>query len=261
MPGSYWDGCPTADKQKIFKCLTVEFIAMHDYGGGIKGGGMQVKEMGESGTGSLELGDASGEVFVIPYPTPFLQFFYDANPDMLPESMRPVATPAQSTERAGEPGVEVKPEKEKPPVFDYLTPVSSTLNVSGPKRGTYTNVYTCCIDVGGRACGGKVTLYSSGDNKAETTSNAFIHIRKAALKCDFHKAVIDRLDSTSSNRVWKNGEYLPMMSFAEAFPHHVAYVWCRADGILGAHTGKKPSFRKYIRGAYDSGPPTLSHPS
>ena len=32
VPGSYWEGCPAGDKEKIFKCLVVEFITVHDFG-------------------------------------------------------------------------------------------------------------------------------------------------------------------------------------------------------------------------------------
>ena len=31
--GKYWDGCPLADRTKIFKCIVVEFAALHDFGG------------------------------------------------------------------------------------------------------------------------------------------------------------------------------------------------------------------------------------
>ena len=264
VPGKYWAGCAAADKQKIFKCLVVDFIAVHDFGGGVKGAGMHVKEMGESGTGSLEVGVASGDVFVIAYPTPFLQFFYDANPEMLPSGMRPVTEGGAGTTASADVDLEggdqqeqtTKQEKtQKPPVFDFLNPISSTLVTAGRKRGCYSNKYTCGIDVGGRLCGASITLYANGPRSSETSSNAFSHIRSAATnadgttKCEFHKVVIDKLDDTNANRVLKEGHFVPVMSFAEAFPHHVDYVWCRADGVLGAHTGKKPSFRRYVRGA------------
>lgn len=38
------------------------------------------------------------------------------------------------------------------------------------------------------------------------------------------------------------------MSFREAFPHHIKYVMCRAQGLFTATLGKKPHFRKYVRG-------------
>ena len=137
----------------------------------------------------------------------------------------------------------------KLPVFDHLQQVSSTLNTMGPNRGKYTNKYTCSIAcANGIPCGVPITLYGNG--KSESTSNAFKHIREKAEKCPYHKAVIDQLDETNAKRV-KNadGNFVPVHSFDEAFPHHVDYVWCRAAGIFGASTGKKPEFRHYVRGA------------
>ena len=32
VPGTYWDHCPANDKDKIFKCLVVEFVACYDFG-------------------------------------------------------------------------------------------------------------------------------------------------------------------------------------------------------------------------------------
>ena len=86
--GSFWDKCPADDKAKIFKCLVVEFRAIHDFGAGRKGAGMLVKEMDESGEGSLEPGVASGEEFVMPCPTPFLQYYYTANKNELEPTVR-----------------------------------------------------------------------------------------------------------------------------------------------------------------------------
>ena len=40
--------------------------------------------MGPEGTGSLELGDASGEIFHMEYPQPFLKYYYNTFPDETP---------------------------------------------------------------------------------------------------------------------------------------------------------------------------------
>jgi hypothetical protein len=45
VPGKFWDGCPSADKEKRYKCIVVEFLAVHDFGGGRKGSAFKVKEM------------------------------------------------------------------------------------------------------------------------------------------------------------------------------------------------------------------------
>jgi hypothetical protein len=87
-PGKYWTGCSASDKEKRYLCTVFEFIAVHDFGGGIKGAGFQVKEMGEDGKGSLELGVASGEVFILAYPHPFLEYYWYANRSELDASVR-----------------------------------------------------------------------------------------------------------------------------------------------------------------------------
>ena len=61
----FWDNCPAADKNKAYQCIVVEFHPTYDFGAGFKNAGYLVKEMGESGDGSLELGVASGEQFMI----------------------------------------------------------------------------------------------------------------------------------------------------------------------------------------------------
>ena len=69
--GKYWHGCPSADKEKRFMCIVVEFVALHDFGDGVKGASFKLKEMGEDGRGNLEPGIASGDEFVMAYPLPF----------------------------------------------------------------------------------------------------------------------------------------------------------------------------------------------
>ena len=73
IQGSDWGSCPAADKDKWFKCIVRQFEAVHDFPGGTKSAGFQVQEMGESGEGSLEPGIASGDVFWVTYPNPFLE--------------------------------------------------------------------------------------------------------------------------------------------------------------------------------------------
>ena len=41
VPGSWWDNCPAADKDKVYKCMVVDFVAMHDFGN-YKGSGYKV---------------------------------------------------------------------------------------------------------------------------------------------------------------------------------------------------------------------------
>ena len=94
VPGKYWTGCPSADKDKRFQCIVIEFAALHDFGDGVKGSGFKLKEMGEDGRGSLEPGVASGEEFIMAYPHPFLECYYFANRAELAEPVRKKAFPA-----------------------------------------------------------------------------------------------------------------------------------------------------------------------
>lgn len=41
VPGSYWDNCPAADKDKMYKCVVIDFVALHDFGT-YKGSGFTV---------------------------------------------------------------------------------------------------------------------------------------------------------------------------------------------------------------------------
>jgi hypothetical protein len=86
--GQVWQNCSKHDKEKRYKCIVVEFLAMHDFGDGKKGAVFKVKEMGEDGRGSLEPGVASGEEFVIAYPQPFLEYYYFENRSELPPDVR-----------------------------------------------------------------------------------------------------------------------------------------------------------------------------
>jgi len=57
-----------------------------------------------------------------------------------------------------------------------------------------------------------------------------------------------RLEATNARTVQTaDGEFVPVMNFEEAFPHHCDYVWCRARGIFSASMGLKPLFRSYVR--------------
>jgi hypothetical protein len=249
-PGKWWRGCPAADKEKRFKCIVVEFVACHDFGDSIKGAGFKCKEMGEDGKGSLEPGVASGSEFVMAYPNPFLEYFWYENRLELEPAIRvklfpqmndvaggselPVAIAgdgatdgAAADANADEQKLVVKEEKQKRPlIFDHLDLVSSTLNVSGSQRGKFTVKYACAVMLPNGKCGGSVTCYKTGDGKAETTSNAWTHLCDKAARCPIHRDVLASLEAKNPKAVQlENGEYVRVMSFEEAFPHHVDYVW------------------------------------
>ena len=71
-----------------------------------------------------------------------------------------------------------------------------------------------------------MTCYKTGDGKAETTSNAWTHFREKAKTCPVHKELLAGLEAKNSKTVQlADGEYVRVMSFEEAFRHHVDYVW------------------------------------
>ena len=67
VPGDFWDKCPAADKDKIFKCVIRDHSIAHRFAVGPMSPAYQLQEMGERGSGSLEQGDSSGEVFWMQY--------------------------------------------------------------------------------------------------------------------------------------------------------------------------------------------------
>ena len=165
VPGNYWHGATAAEKLKVFQCTVREFKAIHTFDAGRKGAGFEVQEMGEGGTGSLEPGVASGEVFVIPYPSPFLEFFYAANPEELPlerphSGGEPAADAGATEEREGEEDGEqdahaVENTSGDALVFKFITLVSDTLTAAGPKRGSRALKYKCnCSE----ACAASIVL-------------------------------------------------------------------------------------------------------
>ena len=63
---------PPEEANITYQCLVREFDAAHKFERGCMSMGYEMQEMGESGTGSLEPGVASGEVVWMRYPSPFL---------------------------------------------------------------------------------------------------------------------------------------------------------------------------------------------
>jgi len=54
VPGSFWDKCPAADMDKLFKCVLRDFSIAHKFTVGPPMAAFQMQEMGERGGGSLE---------------------------------------------------------------------------------------------------------------------------------------------------------------------------------------------------------------
>ena len=138
--GSFWSGCPEADKKERF---------------------------------------TSCSEFVMAYPLPFLEYYWHANRSELEPAVRAKLFPADEAgasgandDNADDPDVPadavVKSEKAaRPPIFDHLEEVSRTLNASGPRRGTWTVKYKCSILMCKGKCDAAVTTYASGDGPVQ----------------------------------------------------------------------------------------------
>ena len=68
VPGAYWDGrMSDEEKAMLYLCGIRDYSALHTFASGAKGQAFELQEMGAAGTGSLEHGDASGEMFWMQY--------------------------------------------------------------------------------------------------------------------------------------------------------------------------------------------------
>ena len=64
VPGAYWQGrMSAAEKETLYKCVVREHSALHKFSDGTMKEAFELQEMGAAGTGSLEHGDASGDIF------------------------------------------------------------------------------------------------------------------------------------------------------------------------------------------------------
>ena len=74
VPGAYWQGRMSATEKETlyvhYVCVVRDFSALHKFMDGSTSQAFELQEMGAAGTGSLEKGDASGEIFWIVYPFP-----------------------------------------------------------------------------------------------------------------------------------------------------------------------------------------------
>ena len=99
VPGNHWEGRMTAEEKATdYLCTVRDYSVLHTFPGNNKAQGFELQEMGEDGKGSLEHGDASGEIFWIEYPFPYLTY------------------------RAKTIPVELVEQKQKSPVVDLSTP-------------------------------------------------------------------------------------------------------------------------------------------
>lgn len=262
VPGAYWQGRMTdEERKKLYRCTLREFELIHKWEDGRPpSNAFQLQEMGELGEGSLEHGDASGEIFWMPYPLPFLKYFYDSFPELMPKPKGESAVEAAAL--AGE-SVAVKKEVSKPDVhpdfphlrlgksevYKYWAINSDTLVEVGPKSGEYAAEFQCLLDNDdGCACGQKVRLFHKRDRACSTT-NLISHQKNCPQKS--HQEAYKKIQECSSNWITLDGgEVVQKYTFPENFAHLVDLLWLRAAGLSQALM-EKDEFRDYVRG-YDA---------
>ena len=78
VAGSFWAGAMSGrEKETKYLCTIREYKAAYKWGVASNAPvtqAIELQEMGPKGRGSLEVGDASGEIFNMIYPEPFLTY-------------------------------------------------------------------------------------------------------------------------------------------------------------------------------------------
>ena len=263
LPGSFWQGRMTAEeKKKTYLCTVREFELIHRWEDGRSpSNAFQLQEMGEAGEGSLEHGDASGEIFWMSYPMPFLKYFYDTFPELMlkpkgAESAVVIADDSHAEEKVDGVKPDVHPDfpnirlSTTTEVYKYWTILSDTLCEAGPKSGQFKAEFQCLIErADGGVCGKKRCLYH-GRGKAVQTTNLIDHICKECDDEPGHQAAALAIRAKSKNYVdIAGGEVAQKYTFAENFQHLVDMLWLRAAGLTSALAAKE-EFQDYVRG-YD----------
>ena len=114
----------------------------------------------------------------------------------------------------------------KAPVMKFYTINKDVLIMHGPQSGMYKAQFECIVEgCDGRACG-TVKEISHKDKRAISTTNLITHLRQLAPRCTKHKEALAEVEAASKNCIELNGETVVVMSFGEAFSHHVEFMYC-----------------------------------
>jgi len=150
---------------RLYKCTIRDFSVAHSLiGGCVPEKAWQVHEMGVSGSGRLEAGDSSGDIFWIKN-SEFLKYVYQTFPELMiaPPGTSGAASSSNSNPQAGDGGggggaggagavgggvSSVATKEGRPPVYDYFTVVSDELVQTGLKNGQYKITYLCLAGFG-----------------------------------------------------------------------------------------------------------------
>ena len=175
-------------RSPMSSCLMLPLLPLrnHSHHHSCTGQAFELQEMGPEGTGSLEVGDASGEVFWMKYPAPFLEWYYFTYPEAHPTPANasvdsPIQAEANTTEETTTELPLVSPEDRatKAVAFSCYELTSNKLITQGPNRGKKEKVHVCkVIKEGGETCGASKTIRHKGNS--HPSSNLIGHIRSHA---------------------------------------------------------------------------------
>ena len=206
VPGHFWgESCAPGDKDKVFRCVVMDFQLAHRMTKDASpGAAFVLHEMGEDGAGG------NSDDFWVQYPMPFLTVYYDTYPDE--KAPQQVVHPAQPTE--GNDATTVAGEAENTDCA--LTPRSSIYQhmdfLSSEKRrsGHTASRFTCRI----AQCGGSITIFG------KSSGPFFKHLRRISKKCPAHATVLEELNALSSRQV---GVHTLRVSSCTPFRPHASH--------------------------------------
>jgi hypothetical protein len=223
--GDYYEGKMTAaEKETLYKHTVRDFTNSHKFPNSlVPEAAVQLQEMGVTGTGSTEHGDASGAIFWMRYQPDFLKCYYETYPDEMPSpqkaptiELEPVAVddgPDKPDVHPDYPHVRLG----RAPVMGFFSITADTLVEMGPKSGSYKAAFECIIEAeDGRTCGVRREIYHKRD-RAVSTSNLIAHLRTCAPNCPAHKAALMKIEASSKNCIECDGETVMVHNFSEAF--------------------------------------------
>lgn len=220
IPGTHWGSAARrGDAQKRFVCVVKDFSYAHRTGpDDPPQAAFFMSEMGVDGHGGTSVD------FWLPYPHPFLRYYYDTFPELLelPKSKATECTPTEVEEKENE------DTKRRSIALKYMKATSSDKVRAGPQKGRLKHVFVCQICEAGKMCGSSITLYGN------TTGAFFKHVRRKAQKAGYaaHAEVLQILNESSSRQVQlADGSWVTVFSFEESFPHHIRCVCVVAGGV------------------------------
>jgi hypothetical protein len=229
VPGNHWEGRMTAEEKATdYLCTVRDYSVLHTFPGNNKAQGFELQEMGEDGKGSLEHGDASGEIFWIEYPFPYLTYRAKTIPvELVEQKQKSPVVDLSTPPRAGNGGDDAsKPDMHSDypslrlstaPVFKCFAINSDILKEMGPMSGQFAAEFECILEsCDGMACGAVRSIFHKRGRVVSTT-NLIKHVRERAKTCPAHKEALAAIEDSSKNYIELDGECISVYNFSESF--------------------------------------------